>query len=281
MKKKIFYLNKYFFYYVFVLLFFLFIFWFFSYNRSGFLVANKNIFLFLISYVLEIILSVDNVFVWFIIFKKFNIPILFQKKILLYGLFGAFILRSIIFYCGSIFFKKFHWLFYLFGVFFILTGIKTIFFPNIENSENKSIKFLWIYKIFRITKNIHGENFFVKIKDKIFITPLFLCLICIELSDIMFSLDSIPAIFSITTNVFIIFSANVFAVLGLRFTYLLTSFMLKRFPIMQHVLSFVLIFIGIKILIEKFLVLPIFFTLIFILISFLIIFLMSKFISFK
>ncbi|WP_159079086.1 TerC family protein [Buchnera aphidicola] len=260
-KIKLFSKNNFFFYFLLFVLF-IFIFWLVVYTDQGIKVANQKIIYFLTSYFLEILLSIDNVFAWFFIFKSLKIPLIYQKKVLLYGLWGALILRSIFSFSGSFLFSKWHWILYLFGGFFILTSLKFIFFSNLEcDNKEENIKKLWIYKFFRVTENINNENFFVKIEKKIFITPLFVSLILIELSDIVFSVDSIPAALSVNNDLFIIFSSNFFAVLGLRSMYLFTAYFLKNFPIMKYALSLILMFIGFKILIEKFFTFSIFLTL--------------------
>ncbi|WP_367682126.1 TerC family protein [Buchnera aphidicola] len=225
-------------------------------------IANENIICFLTSYLLEILLSIDNVFAWFLIFKFFKIPLIYQKKVLLYGLWGALIFRSIFSFFGFFLFIKWSWILYFFGIFFIYTSVKIIFCRHEElNNKEDNIKFLWIYKFFRVTRNIDNEKFFVKIEKKLFVTPLFISLILIEFSDIIFSVDSIPAIFSITHNFFIIFFANFFAAICLRSMYLFTSNLIKNFPLIQYALPTILVFLGFKILIEKFFSISIFLTL--------------------
>lgn len=246
--------------YFFTFFIFISIFWFFLYKISGINVANKDIFCFLTSYVLEIILSVDNVFVWFLIFKSLKIPVIYQKKVLLYGLLGALVLRFTFAAFGSFLFSRFHWILYFFGIFFILISLKTFSIQNKKESEINNICLSRIYKIFRISHNTCGENFFLKINNKIFFTPLFVSLILIEISDIIFSADSIPAIFSVTHNLFIILSSNIFSVLGLRFMYLFVAPMINKFPMIEYALSLILMFIGCKILLEKFIIISNFLT---------------------
>lgn len=280
--KKISFFKSYFFYYIYAFLLFILIFWYFIYFHKGIQIANQNIICFLTGYLLEIFLSIDNVFVWFLIFKFFKIPLIYQKKVLLYGLWGALILRSIFSLFGFFLFVKWNWILYFFGIFFIYTSVKFILFPHEEfNNKEDNIKLLWIYKFFRVTKDVKNEKFFVKIEKKLFITPLFISLILIELSDIIFSLDSIPAIFSITHNFFIIFFANFFAVICLRSIYLFTSNFIKNFPLMKYSLPVILIFIGLKILTEKFFNISIFLTLSIILLILIITFLINIIFNYK
>lgn len=258
--KHFFYLYRWIFSYFFAFFLFVSIFWSFLYKISGMHIANKNIVSFLTSYLLEIMLSIDNVFVWFLIFKSLKIPIIYQKKVLLYGLLGALVLRFVFSFFGFFLFSKWHWILYFFGILFILISLKTFFIPNKEETKQKNIGLFWIYKIFRISDNACCKNFFVKINNKIFLTPLFVSLILIEFSDILFSADSIPAIFSITHNLFIILSSNIFSVVGLRSMYLFMASVVKKFPMIEYALSFILMFIGFKILLEKFIVISTFFT---------------------
>jgi len=218
--------------------------------------------LFLTSYLLEIILSVDNIFVWFLIFKSLNIPIIYQKKVLLYGSLGAFLLRFIFSFFGFFLFSRWHWILYFFGGLFVFISFKTFFLRSKKQNENEKINviFYYFYKIFRISENVYCEKFFLKINNKIFFTPLFLSLVLIEFSDIIFSADSIPAIFTITNNLFIILTSNIFAVLGLRSMYLFIVPIIKKFPIFEYALSFILMFIGCKILFEKFIIISTFLT---------------------
>ena len=268
--------KSYFFCYLFVFLLFIFIFWLIFYFGTGIAVANEKTICILTVYFLEILLSVDNVFVWFLIFKSFKVPLIYQKKVLLYGLWGAFFLRFICSFFGNVLFVKWHWILYCFGIFFILTGFKLIFFSKINNDDKeKKTEKIWIYKFFRVTKIIKNKKFFVKIGKKTFITPLFVSLLLIELSDIIFSIDSIPAAFSITNNLFIIFSSNFFAVLILRSMYFFIVNFIKSFPMMKYAVSSILIFLGLKILTEKFFSISIFFTFSIILSILIVMFLMN------
>ncbi|WP_187312794.1 TerC family protein [Buchnera aphidicola] len=230
------------------------------YNSTGINYANKNIICFLTSYLLEIILSGDNVFVWFLVFKSLKIPTIYQKKVLLYGLLLGLVLRCIFSFFGYFLFSKWHWILYCFGILFIFIGIKTFCVSNQIQNDKKNISLSWMYKIFRISDNTNTSNFFLKINNKIFFTPLFISLILIELSDIIFSADSIPAIFSVTHNLFIILVSNIFAVLSLRFMYLFIASVINKYSMLEYALSFILIFIGFKILFEKFIIISTFLT---------------------
>lgn len=272
----------YYFHWFFLSLFFSVIFWFLTYQNKGSTIANENIALFFTGYLLEILLSIDNVFGWFLIFKSLKIPKIFQRKILLYGVWGALILRSILIFYGEILFSKYNWFLYLFGIFFVFASAKVIFFKNEDSSKEKKNRMFFFYKIFRVSKEINSKKFFFIIKkNKLFITPLFLSLIVIELSDIVFAIDSIPAIFSITNNFFIILTSNIFSVLGLRSMYFFISIIIDKNPEIEYGLSFVLMFIGFKILFSKFFVISTFITLLTISIILIITFLINRILYFK
>lgn len=235
----------------FLSLFFIVIFWFFIYINQGLESANSNIILFFTGYLLEISLSIDNVFLWYLIFQNFNIPYIYQKRVLLYGLWGAIILRCFMIFSGKYLFYHWSFLLYLFGIFFLLSGFKIIFFQNKKEIKKEKIKNFWIFSMFRVMKDINSDKFFYILHNKLFVTPLFLSLITIELSDVMFSLDSIPAIFSITDNFFIIFTSNILSVLGLRSIYLSLFNVFQKCSTIKYALAIIFIFIGLKILLEK------------------------------
>ncbi|QCI18156.1 hypothetical protein D9V63_00845 [Buchnera aphidicola (Aphis nasturtii)] len=249
--KQFFFLNRLIFGYCISFFLFISIFWFVIYKISGINIANKNIICFITSYLLEIILSIDNIFIWFLVFKWFKIPIIYQKKVLLCGLLVGLVLRLICSFFGVFLLSKYHWILYFFSILFVLISLKTLFIPN-KIEDKKNISLSWVYKIFRIRNDTECKNFFLKINNKIFFTPLFLSLIFIEFSDIIFSIDSIPAVFAITENLFIILMSNIFSVLTLRFMYSFIAPMINKFPMIEYALSLILMFIGFKILFEKF-----------------------------
>lgn len=244
------------FYWFFLSLLFFIIFWLIVFRNEGIEIANLKITLFSTGYLLEILLSIDNLCAWFFIFQYFKIPIHFQKKVLSYGIWSAVILRSIIIFFGKVFFYKWHWLLLLFGFLFLFTSLKFILFSKKNDSSKKSIRMSWIFNVFRVSKDVNSEKFFTIINNKFFITPLFLSLITIELSDIMFSVDSIPAIFSITDDFFIVFSSNIFSILGLRSMYFLIANIIEKNTIIEYGLSVILMFIGLKMIFENFFVIP-------------------------
>lgn len=198
-------------------------------------------------------LALDNIFVISLIFAYFAVPRLYQHRVLFWGILGVIVLRGIMIGLGASLVSEFSWILYFFGAFLVLTGIKMLFASGDEHNigENKLIKFL--RKHMRVTDELHGQKFFVKQTDpktgKLarFATPLFLALIMVEIADIVFAVDSIPAIFAITTDPYIVYTSNIFAILGLRALYFALAAMMHRFVYLKYALSAVLIFIGGKI----------------------------------
>ncbi len=198
-------------------------------------------------------LALDNIFVISLIFAYFAVPKLYQHRVLFWGILGVIILRGIMIALGASLVSQFSWILFIFGAFLVLTGIKMLFASGDEKDmgENKLIKFL--RSRMRVTEEFHGQRFFVKQTDpktgKLaqFATPLFLALIMVEVADLVFAVDSIPAIFAITTDPYIVYTSNIFAILGLRALYFALAAMMHRFVYLKYALSAVLIFIGGKI----------------------------------
>ena len=226
-------------------------------SKYGEEVATQKSLEFLTGYVLEKSLAVDNLFVFVMLFAYFKVPDIYQKRVLVYGIFGALILRSIMIVVGATLVSEFHWILYIFGAFLLFSGIKM--FKSGEDSgdieNNFIIKFL--RRNFKITDNYHGEKFFVKIDGKTWITPLFVVLIFIEFTDLIFAVDSIPAIFAVTTDPFIVYTSNIFAILGLRALFFILADMADRFELLKYGLAIILMFIGVKLLIMEFFKIPI------------------------
>lgn len=201
---------------------------------------------FLGGYIIEQSLSLDNLFLFLIIFKSFGIQPSFQNRILNYGIIGAIILRLIFIILGVSIINKFHWMLYIFGVALIISGIKM--FKNNEKIRNFKESFLFktLKRIMPITESLQGEKFFVLKNKKLYATPLFAILVVIEGSDIIFAMDSIPAIFSITRDLFIVYTSNIFAILGLRNMYFLLERVQSRFSLVKYGVALILIFTGIK-----------------------------------
>ncbi|MDN4164054.1 TerC family protein [Cytophagales bacterium LB-30] len=212
---------------------------------------------FLTGYVIEKSLSVDNIFVMVLIFSYFNVPNKFQHKVLFWGILGAIIMRVIFILSGVELIQNFHWLIYLFGGFLIYTGIK-IFFSNGEQVEmEKNVVVRLARKIFRITPDFEEDKFFVRKKGVLWVTPLFVVVLVVEFTDLIFAVDSIPAILSITNDTFIVYTSNVFAILGLRSLYFALAGIEKYFTYLKYGLSIILTFVGVKMCISEIYKIPV------------------------
>jgi tellurite resistance protein TerC len=220
-------------------------------------VADTKAMEYLTGYLLEKTLAMDNIFVFVMIFTYFAVPLEFQKRVLLYGVLGAIVLRALMILLGAWLIAQFHWVLYLFGAFLLITGIKMFIFANQESSLANNPLLKWLKKHIRITEEYHGEKFWV-IKNGIrWFTPMFLVLVLIEFSDVIFAMDSIPAIFAITSDPFIVFTSNIFAILGLRALYFLLADMTERFHLLKYGLAVVLMFVGTKMLIVDWFKIPV------------------------
>ncbi len=212
--------------------------------------GTKDGLLFLTGYMVELSLSVDNLFVIMMIFSYFRVPKKHQHRVLFWGITGAFILRALFIFGGVAIVEKFHWMMYVFGAFLIFTGLKTLKEDKSESSisENKIVKV--IKERLPFHPHFVGEHFWVKINSKWKATPLFLTLIVVEMTDVIFAVDSIPAILGITTDPFLVATSNFFAILGLRSMYFVLNRALEAFHYIKYALSFILVFVGIKMVIE-------------------------------
>ena len=222
--------------------------WWYLTGTSGAAIANQKATEFLTGYVIEKSLSLDNVFVFLMIFSAFNVPPENQRRVLLYGVLGAIILRAIMILAGAWVVSEFKWVLYIFGVFLILTGLRMLFGVEKQRDLRQSPVVKFARKYLKVSDDFHGEKFSIKQNGVRYFTPLFLVLILIELSDVVFAVDSIPAIFAITTDPFIVFTSNIFAILGLRALYFLLADMADRFHLLKYGLAILLIFIGGKML---------------------------------
>ncbi len=209
-------------------------------------------------FLVEKSLSMDNIFVMSIIFSSIGVPRIYQHRVLFWGILGAIIMRALLIGVGEALIKNFHWVLYVFSAFLIYTGVKMAMHTlkkdddtdNEENIKNSAI-YRFVEKYFPVTHEIDGPHFITKKNGKHYITPLFFALITIELMDVVFALDSIPAIFLLTDDVFIVYTSNIFAILGLRALYFLLEAAVHRFVYLKQALSIVLIFIGLKIFLPK------------------------------
>jgi len=225
-------------------------------NNPTDLSPNNAVLKYITGYLIELSLSVDNIFVIAVIFASFKIPPKYQHRVLFWGILGAIVFRAIMIFFGVALITRFEWIIYVFGVFLLYTAFKMLKGEEVEFNPKKSFVFRQIKKIYPITGSIQGEHFFVKRIGIKAATPLFVALIVIELTDILFALDSIPAILAITADPFIVFSSNILAIMGLRSMYFLISRMLDKFRYINYSLVVILAFVGLKMLASHYFHLP-------------------------
>ena len=221
-------------------------------STAGRELANQKTLEYITGYLIEKSLAVDNVFVWLMLFSFFAIPLELQKRVLVLGVLGAIVMRTVMIFAGVWLITQFHWLLYVFGAFLLITGIKMWWFADETPDMANNPAIQWIRRRMKVTDELHGERFFVMKEEagKLvrFATPLFLVLVLVEITDLIFAVDSIPAIFAITTDPFIVLTSNIFAILGLRAMYFLLADMADRFSLLKYGLAIVLMFIGVKML---------------------------------
>lgn len=205
-------------------------------------------------YLIEKSLSVDNIFVFVVVFAAFRIPNVLQHRVLFWGILTALVLRVVMIFAGAAALQRFHWLIYIFGGFLILTGIKLVF--SKEDAEGESLAMRLARRLIPSSKQLDGERFWTVENGRRVATPLLVTLVCIEFSDIIFALDSIPAIFAVTTDPFLVFTSNIFAILGLRSLFFLLADVMDRFVYLRFGLAAVLVFVGIKMVIVEFVKIP-------------------------
>lgn len=211
-------------------------------------IAQRKTLEFLTGYLIEQSLSIDNMFVFVMIFGYFAVPPELQRRVLLYGVLGAIAMRIVMIFAGVWLVQEFAWVLYVFGVFLVITGIKMLIFADHAPDLEKNPLLRWLRGHLRITDGFHGEKFFVRQNGVRWVTPMFLVLVLIEASDLVFAVDSIPAIFAVTTDPFIVVTSNIFAIMGLRALYFLLADMADRFHLLKYGLAIVLVFIGGKML---------------------------------
>ncbi|CAM4308280.1 TerC family protein [Corallococcus sp. ZKHCc1 1396] len=201
---------------------------------------------FLTGYLIEKSLSVDNIFVFVVIFSALKIPALYQHRVLFWGILSALVLRAVMIFAGVAMLERFHWLIYVFGAFLILTGIKLFVQRNAEEHPEDGWLMRTARRVIPSTPNFHGQHFFAVENGRRLATPLLMALLLVEASDVLFALDSIPAIFAVTRDPFIVFTSNIFAILGLRSLFFLMAGAMEKFTYLKVGLSGVLIFVGAK-----------------------------------
>jgi tellurite resistance protein TerC len=211
---------------------------------------------FLTCYLIEKSLSVDNLFVFLMVFSFFAVPVAYQHKVLFWGILGAIVLRLAFIEAGATLLEHFNWVFYIFGAFLVITAIKMAFQKEKDIHPEKNPVLRVLRKFMGVTENYEGDRFFVKRFGRYVATPLLITVIVIETTDLVFALDSIPAAFSITLDKFIIYTANIFAILGLRSLYFALAGIMPLFHYLKYGLSIVLMFVGIKMLIAEYYKIP-------------------------
>ena len=232
----------------------------FNYGIYVFLGKEKAI-EFLTGYVIEKSLSIDNLFVFIMLFTYFNVNTKYQHKVLFWGILGALVMRAIFIFAGVALINKFHWIIYVFGVVLVFTGIKMLFHKDEKIDPDKNPLVRLFKKFFPVTDQENGDKFFVQINGRTLATPLFIVLLIVEFTDLIFAVDSIPAILAITNDTFIIFTSNVFAILGLRALYFALAGITKYFYYIKYGLSAILVFVGIKMTIVDYYKIPILYSL--------------------
>lgn len=212
---------------------------------------------FFTGYLIEKSLSVDNIFVFILIFSYFSVPAAYQHRVLFWGILGALIMRGVLIVVGAALLKEFHWLIYVFGVFLIFTGIRMALSQHEELQPENNPVVRFFRKLMPVTERYEGANFFVRRAGVLMATPLFLVLLIVESTDLIFAIDSIPAIFAVTQDPFIVYTSNVFAILGLRALYFLLANVMDKFQYLKLGLSFVLAFIGVKMILTDIYPIPV------------------------
>lgn len=235
--------------------------WWYLAGTAGREVASEKTLEYVTGYLIEKSLAIDNVFVWLMLFSFFHIPLELQKRVLVYGVLGAIVMRTGMIFAGAWLITQFHWLLYVFGAFLLVTGVKMWFMAEHKPDLERNPVIRWIRSHMKVTDSLEGERFFVMKEEGgrmvRYLTPLFLVLVLVELTDLIFAVDSIPAIFAITTDPFIVLTSNVFAILGLRSMYFLLAEMADRFSLLKYGLALVLVFVGVKMLLIDLVKIPI------------------------
>jgi tellurite resistance protein TerC len=235
--------------------------WWYLDTNYGRELANEKSMEFFTGYLIEKSLAVDNIFVFLMLFTFFGVPIKYQKRVLILGIIGAIVLRAVMILIGAWLISQFHWVLYLFGLFLLFTGIKMLMMAEAEPDLEKNPLMRWMRRHIPITNEFHGESFSVIKDGKRWFTPLFVVMVMIGITDVIFAVDSIPAIFAVTLDPFIVLTSNVFAILGLRAMYFMLADLADRFHLLKYGLAFILVFIGIKMLLLDIYKIPIGFAL--------------------
>ena len=222
--------------------------WLYLDGAQGREIANARTLEYLTGYVIEKSLAIDNVFVWLMLFGFFGIPLELQKRVLVLGVLGAIVMRTAMIFAGAWLITQFHWMLYLFGAFLLITGIKMALFADEKPDLEQNPVIRWVRKHMKITHEFDGERLTTVRNGVRYATPLLLILVLVEVSDLIFAVDSIPAIFAVTTDPFIVLTSNIFAIMGLRAMYFLLAGVADRFALLKYGLALILMFIGVKML---------------------------------
>ncbi len=212
---------------------------------------------FLTGYVIEESLSIDNIFVIVLIFSYFKVPSRYQHRVLFWGILGALVMRGLFIGLGSLLIARFHWILYVFGAMLVFTGVRMAFKQDEEFDADQNVVVKFTRRFFPMTSRYDGSHFFTTENGKKVATPLLLVLVLVEFTDLMFAVDSIPAIFAVTTDPFLVFTSNIFAILGLRSLYFLLAAVVHRFHLLKYGLAVILTFVGVKMLIVEWVKVPI------------------------
>jgi tellurite resistance protein TerC len=204
---------------------------------------------FLTGYVIEYSLSVDNIFVFVLIFAYFRVPPRSQHRVLVWGILGALVMRGVMIWLGVTLVERFHFVLYIFGAFLVLTGLRMLFDRDAKMDFEKNFFMRWCRRLLPITKEFHGRRFAIRIDGRLKFTPLLLVLLLVDVMDLIFAVDSIPAVFAITTDQFIVYTSNICAILGLRSLYFLLARMMDRFIYLKSGLALILFFVGTKMIV--------------------------------
>lgn len=231
--------------------------WWYVKGEFGADVGDQKALEYATGYLIEKGLAIENVFVWITIFTYFAIPPELQKRVLLWGVVGAIVMRAVLIYVGALLIQEFAWIFYVFGLFLVVTGVKMFLFTGQKSDLSENVLLRWLRSHVPLTTDLHGERFVILEAGRRAFTPLFLVLILVEISDLIFAVDSIPAIFAVTSDPFIVFTANTFAILGLRAMYFLLADIADRFHLIGYGLAVIVTLVGIKMLIMNVYKIPI------------------------
>jgi tellurite resistance protein TerC len=232
--------------------------WWYLDNQGQRELANLKAMEFFTGYLIEKSLAVDNIFVFLMLFTYFAVPAELQKRVLILGVIGAIVLRAVMILIGAWLIKEFHWVLYVFGAFLLITGIKMLVFAEANADLEKNPVLKWMRGHLKLTSSFEGEKFWVTRNGVRFYTPLFVVMVLIGITDVVFAVDSIPAIFAITEDPFIVMTSNIFAILGLRAMYFLLADLKERFHLLTYGLGFILVFVGTKMLIVDLIKIPVF-----------------------